>query len=340
MAEKTPDLISPWFLAAEDLGEYIGIRFGRIAPGTTEPEWFFRRHTDMDGIGGLAEILRNRGMHLERLSQIKHPAAPSLFALLRLLPRFLMPRQRVKWAPMKGEVRQSTNKQPPVAVAWHVFEEPETMQIRRVCRRFGVTINSFLLKHLTKAVRPFLLEESSTVPWMIPVNLRGKVTQGSDIENHSSYLGVKVHSYDTLRDIHGKIYGALANGEHWGNWQVYSLGRFTTAGMKRFMIAKELAMTQWSLGGFSNLGDWDPEKKITQPECLGDWLFCPPVLRCQTIGAGCVTFQNRLTLTIQAHPELTIDSDIPRAWIQHWVREITIDLGSFSPTVAVAASAA
>jgi hypothetical protein len=48
------DPISPWFIAAEQLGEFIGIRFGRVPPGQTEPEWFFLRHTDFDGIGGLA----------------------------------------------------------------------------------------------------------------------------------------------------------------------------------------------------------------------------------------------------------------------------------------------
>ena len=51
--------------------------------------------------------------------------------------------------------RRQTSPQPPPAVAWHVFDELATLQMRRVCRMAGVTINSFLLKHLTKAIRPF-----------------------------------------------------------------------------------------------------------------------------------------------------------------------------------------
>lgn len=337
MAERATDLISPWFLAAEDLGEYIGIRFGRIPPGGAEPEWIFRRHTETDGIGGFAEILRGRGARLERLPQLRHPTPRSPFAAIKLLPKFLKARQRVKWAPLKGEVRQSTKNEPPSAVAWHVFDETDTMQARRLCRRFGVTINTFLLKHLTKAIRPFLEDESSIVPWMIPVNLRGKVTLSKDTDNFSSYVGIKIQSYETLQEIHSKIYAALASGEHWGNWQIYQFGKFASAGMKKFLIAKELAMSQWNLGGFSNLGDWDPEKRIVQPECLGDWLFCPPVLRCQAIGAGCVTFQNRLTLTIQAHPELTTNLETVRSWIQNWAKEITIDLGSIPSVSSVAA---
>jgi len=192
MPARPYDPISPWFIAAEELGEYIGIRFGRIPPGTTEPEWIYLRHTDVDGIGGLAQILRGRGAELPRLQQVKHPSSPSLLAFLRALPKYAAPRHRIKWLPLEGETQPSTNSQPPSAVAWHVFEEAATTQIRRVCRKEGITINSFLLKHLTKAIRPFLEDQSSVVPWMIPVNLRGKVSRERDVENHSSYVGVKI----------------------------------------------------------------------------------------------------------------------------------------------------
>lgn len=335
MAEK--DLIKPWFHAAEELGEYIGIRFGRLAPGAVEPEWIFLRHVDTDGIGGFADILRKRGATLERLPQMKYPVGAAPFAALNLLPKFLQPRGRVKWRPLPGGTAKSTAKEPPQAVAWHVFDEATTLSIRRLCRRAGVTVNSFLVKHLTKAIRPFLEDESSTVPWMIPVNMRGKVSMARDTDNHSSYVGIKVRSYETVHDIHRNIYAALAKGEHWSNWQVYKTARITTNGIRKFLIAKELAMSQWNLGGFSNLGDWDAEGKITQPGCLGDWLFCPPVLRCQLVGAGCVTFQNRLTLMIQAHPELTTNSEVTSAWVQNWVREIEIDLGDVSKTATAAA---
>src|SRR5580698_7725509 len=98
--DKEPfDPIKPWFTAAEELGEFIGIRFGRIAPGTSEPEWIFLSHKECDGIGGFAKILRERGVKLGRLPQIRHPASPSKLAVLRTLPRFLEPRRPLKWAP-------------------------------------------------------------------------------------------------------------------------------------------------------------------------------------------------------------------------------------------------
>ena len=333
MSANEYDPINPWFIAAEDMDEYIGIRFGRIAPGKTDPEWSFMRHTDFDGIGGFADILRRNGVTLGRLPQIKHPAPPSALSLLRLAPKFLQPRGRVKWLPQEKKTA-SRKSSPPVAVAWHVFDEAATLQMRRVCRKAGVTVNSFLLKNLTKAVRPFLEDQASVIPWMIPVNLRGKITRSSDTANYSSYIGVKVRSYETVYDIHQHIYEALGRKEHWANWYAYQMGRFTTHGLRKFLIAKELAMSQWNLGSFSNLGNWDSEKEITQAGCQGKWLFCPPVLRCQLIGAGCVTFQNQLSLMIQAHPELTTDSTICNGWMQNWVKEIELDLASGLPDPA------
>ena len=329
MAQKLTDAISQWFLVCEGMGEYIGIRFGRIAPEATEPEWKFLRHIDFDGVGGFAELLRRGGAVLPRLPQIKHPSAPSWLSFVRALPKFLTPRQRVMWGPLeRGKVTENACSDPPLAVAWHIFDETATTQIRRVCRKNGVTVNSFLLKHLTKAIRPSLSDQSSTVPWMIPINLRGKVVRDRDTANFTSYVGVKVFSYENVFDVHRKIYAALGRGEHWANWYAYQVGRLTTSSMKEFLIKTDLAMSQWNLGSFSNLGDWDSDKSITQPDCKGGWLFAPPVLRCQMIGAGCVTFQNRLSLTIQAHPDLTTRPEVTQSWIENWVKEIEIDVAS------------
>ena len=265
---------------------------------------------------------------MPRLPQIKHPSRPSLVGGLRTWPKYLAPRHKLGLSGIEGEPRPSTCSTPPSAVAWHVFDEDRTMEVRRACRKLRITVNSFLLKHLTKAIRPFLQDESSVVPWMVPVNMRGKVIRATDTANYSSYIGVRVSSYETTQDIHRKIYAALGRGEHWANWYAYQSGRLLTRGMERFLIRMEKCTSQWNIGGFSNLGDWDPERHINRPECQGPWLFCPPVLRFQLIGAGCVTFQNRLSLTIQAHPELTTCSKTLEIWIHNWVKEIELDLAS------------
>jgi hypothetical protein len=328
MSSQTKDAIRLWFTAAEDLNEYVGVRFGHIPPTGGDPVWTFLPHSEFDGIGGLAALLRQRGAVLPRLAQLKHPASSSPLALIRLLPDYLGPRRRLRWMLEDGQPQPSHRQQAPLALAWHVFGEHATMSIRRVCRKVSVTVNSFLLKHLTKAIRSSLQDQSAVVPWMIPVNLRGRVAREQDVQNHSSYVSVRLRSYDTVYDVHHCIYRALARGEHWANWHAYKLGGWITAGMRRFLIRVEHATAQWNVGGFSNLGDWDPERQITEPHCRGCWLFAPPVLRCQMLGVGCVTFQNRLSLLIQVHPELTTNPIVPRKWIEAWVKEIEMDIAS------------
>lgn len=333
MSKEQTDVIKLWFLALEEQGEYIGMRFARVAPGATEPEWMFPRHADYDGVGWFGDNLRRRGAELEFLPTIRHPAEPSSLGALRVLPKYFKPKRPLKWKSLGRGPATNKCSGPPSAVAWHLFDEEATMQIRRVCRNIQVTVNSFLLKHLTKAIRPFLEDQSAAVPWMIPINVRGKIKMERETANATSYVRVEVQTYETVHDIHRNIYAALCRGDHWANWQGYQLGRFTTAGIRRFIIAKELGTPQWSLGAFSNLGDWDSDKKITQPDCLGGWLVCPPVLRVQQVGIGCLTFQNRLSLTIQTHPNLTTDPSVPQTWLQDWIKEIQLDVSSFLKTI-------
>jgi hypothetical protein len=113
-------------------------------------------------------------------------------------------------------------------------------------------------------------------------------------------------------------------------WKGFTATRLTTPEIKMRMIETSRATSQWSVGAFSNLGVWDPEKQITAPECMGDWLFAPPVLRFQMIGAGCVTYRGRLALTLQIHPELTTSPQVANEWLRAWVREIEFGLPDHS----------
>ncbi len=197
--------------------------------------------------------------------------------------------------------------------------------IRRASRISQVSMNSFLLKYLDRAVRPYLADPSAAVPWMVPVNLRGKVCQPSDTDNHSSYVAIRLLASEGVREVHDRIYRRLRAGQHCANWKAYSVGRFASVRLKKRLIETDRATCQWSVGGFSNLGDWDPDKTISAEGCLGAWLFAPPVLRCQLIGAGCVTFQGKLSLTLQIHPDLTTSAAVAQEWMRIWVREVELN---------------
>jgi hypothetical protein len=337
-AVKTFDPIRAWFLSLQESGEFIGIRFGRIAPGASQPEWTYLPHSEVDGIGGFAQILRQGGVSLPRLPRIKHPSRPSRFAILVNLAKFLRPRHRLKWKGIEGPSEAGHYVSVPSAVAWHTFDQSQTTQLRRVCRQASITVNSFLLKHLAHAIGPCLEDRGATIPWMIPVNMRGQINRACDLENHSSYIPVAVQSRDTAQDVHRRVYAGLQRGDHWANWYSYESSLVLSAGLRRFLIKIEKCTPEWNIGSFSNLGDWDPECRISHPELAGTWLFAPPVLRCQPLGTGCVTFQNRLSLVIQAHPELTVNPADTKRWLDNWVKEIQFDLASL-PGEAVASTA-
>ena len=154
---------------------------------------------------------------------------------------------------------------------------------------------------------------------MIPINLRGGVNQYRDTDNHTSYVAILVHPDESAVEIYHKIRKALALGEHWGNWYAATLGHCIPHRMRARMIAQGTAISQWNVGAFSNLGEWDADKRITSSDAVGSWLVCPPVLRTQMLGACCIIFQGRLGLTLQAHAELTTHVATVRTWMNNWV---------------------
>lgn len=316
---KKRDPIKPWFEALESMGEYIGIRFGHLRPGSGEVEWIYFPHSECDGIGAFAHMFREAGIPLETLPQISHPAPYGWKPFFQALPKLLGPRRRLAWNELpRGEPLADTN-QPAPAVAWHVFSETETRELLDASRSAGVTLNSFLLKHLDSALRPDLADPGAAMPWMVPVNIRGKVNRESDTENHTSYVAFHITAEDSLNEVHGHIYRTLDRGEHWAAWKGYRATRLLPRAIKRLAIKTDRVISQWNVGGFSNLGVWDRDNEIDHDSLAGSWLFCPPVLRCQMVGAGCVTFQNRLSLLIQAHPDLTTAPEVPRKWLERWL---------------------
>ena len=323
MSNTGYDPMKPWFLALESMGEYIGMRLGRIPPGKSEPEWVCVPHSECDGFAVFKRLFNERGATVEELPQARHPARPSVRSFFKLMKMQMQPRWRLHWKDLGASRGKSDSRQPAPALAWHVFEEEQTLQMRRFCNTAGGTVNSFLLRHLTATVRPCLVEgEGASVPWMIPVNMRGRVTSAGEMSNHVSYVTVIVRPGETSREIHQSTQAAMDREEHCTNWFGYGLGRYMPQKVKKFLIAKELATPQWYLGSFTNLGAWDSEKKITSPDCRGAWITTALVFRFQPFGAGCFTFQNRMGLCLQAHPELTTDPAVAQTWMKNWVAAI------------------
>ena len=292
----------------------MGIRYGRIPHGAEEVEWYFVHHSECDGIGGFARILRERGAKLPELPGTKNTSRGVIAPLWRL---WRGARRNSECADCRDwKISGSPGAEPCRAVAWHLFTERETKDIRESCQRECVTVNSLLLKHLDQAIRPEIKRPQLKIPWTIPVNLRGDINHVDDTENHVSCVNPLVAADDSAEQIQKQIRRRLESGEHRAKHLILELGRFLSHAAKVKLLIKDRANPAGNIGAFSNLGVWDPEKKIATDD---SWVFCPPVVTGQLLGAGCVTFQNRLCLAIQTHSGVSLSPDIAATWMKRWV---------------------
>ncbi|RYD37655.1 MAG: hypothetical protein EOP87_03085 [Verrucomicrobiaceae bacterium] len=308
-----------WFRASEATGDFMGIRYGRLIDGAGEPDWYYISHCDCDGIGGFARVLREYGGPVPPLPQTSSPCRGVIGPLWRLVFGGAVVKgasaRRGDWQPRETPARAG----PSAAVAWHAFTVEETDAIRRLCRERGITVNSYLLKHLDHAVRPEVQRSHLRVPWMVPVNLRGDIRRPDETENHVSCVEVHISADDTAADIQQQIRRRLERGEHRANQLLLGIGRVLSHAAKVRFLAWDRARPVGSIGAFSNLGVWDTEKQVPTGDA---WLFCPPVVKGQLLGAGCVTFQGRLTITLHAHHALDDTPRIASQWMAAWRRLI------------------
>ncbi len=292
----------------------MGIRFGRLRQDATDIEWTHVSHCECDGIGAFARLLRQDGASLASLPQTQSSCRSFLSPLWNLW-RHREDRQhranRLDWN-FDKQIRSG----PSQAVAWHLFREEETIRIIHHCRERRVTVNSFLLKHLDQAVRPEIRRPATRIPWMVPVNLRGDVRLPDDTENHVSCIDVWIANDDSPEAIHRQIRDRLQRGEHRANYLLLNIGRLLGMPLKVKLLRRNRSRPNGNIGAFSNLGVWDKDKAISNRD---SWLFCPPVVDGQLLGAGCVTFQGRMGLTLQAHPWYAGDPQIASRCLRRWV---------------------
>lgn len=304
----------------------MGIRFGCLRQGSQEIEWSYVSHCECDGIGAFVRLLRGRGVTLDTLPTTNVPCRAVITPLWNLWKNRQIPddcAQRNDW-----HFDKHPHSGPSEAVAWHLFSEAETTNIVRRCRRLQVSVNSFLLKQLDQAVRPDIRRPDARIPWMVPVNLRGDFHLADDTENHVSCVDVLIASNDSPQAIHQQIQQRLQRGEHRANYLLLGVGKLLSLGFKVKLLSRNRSKPNGNIGAFSNLGVWDSEKKAPNDH---SWLFCPPVVDGQLLGAGCVTFQNRLALTVQAHPSQSRKPEMAACWMTRWVEFIGSEGAVVSP---------
>jgi hypothetical protein len=298
---------SDWFRASEAAGDCMNIRYGRIRKGSDQVEWRFVSHCECDGIGGFGRLLRQQGIHLPHLPETKHSERRFLRPLWNRWKDRNHPKpcaNRTDWKPQTNP----ENSEP--SVGWKLFSEEETRHIVDQCRGLKVTVNSYLLKQLDRAARPEIRRPSEALSWMVPVNLRGDVKYADDTANHVSCIEPHITEDDTPQSIQHQILHRLHRGEHRANFLLLSLGCLLSHAVKVKLLRIDRSKPEGNIGAFSNLGVWKINPDPTEDE---GWVFCPPRVAGQLLGAGCVTFNGRLGICIQGASA----EQIMHRWIEH-----------------------
>jgi hypothetical protein len=289
----------------------MGIHFGRILKKTVEVEWFQVSHCECDGIGGLTRLLREHGAKIPKLPETKHPCRgifSPLWKLFRNRDKGGDCAVRSDWLPTNPLKSHTTED-----IKWHLFTKEETQAIISKCRELQVTVNSYLLQCLDQTIRPEILSPQKKITWMVPVNLRGDIHYNDDTQNHVSCVEVRISKNDTAQSIHRQILQRLERGEQRANYLLLTIGGILSHQAKVNFLIKDRLKPTGNIGAFSNLGVWNIEEETPEE----GWIFCPPIVTGQLLGAGCVTFNGRLGIATQGNSDTSSASQRMDRWIEN-----------------------
>lgn len=310
------------FQVLASLGEQVGIAFGRVSAGDAV-EWFELPHTDFDGVGGLAHLLRGRGMACAALPGLARPERPGFLGWLRILRQDPSGDRHpvVAWRRFDPALRPGGETNRP---AWRLLSLEESAAIGPRAEASGASLNTWLLLALHRALVPRLVEGTPARPglWMVPVNMRGGVKAARDTANQSGYLAVELPAGAGPSEAHAAVKDALARNLHWAAWLQAGFSRFVGRGLYGRLIRGYWSRPRhpW-LGAFSNLGEWPPQGEAGEPGTSG-WVFTPPVMKTIPLAAGAISWRGRLGLALRLHPALCAAPGDAEAWLKAWIEEI------------------
>jgi len=320
------DWVAQVFATMRDCGENVSIVYGRTGPpGREASTWFELQHDQYDGMSGLAKLLHDEGAGVDAVPTLQGDRltlARGLRGLGAVLPSLkIRPRSWHRFDSAQPVRFRAVNER----LAWKLFSEQETAAITAAAKSAGVTVNTCLLRHLDAAVARRLMPQSSGRLWMIPVNLRGAITRPNPAAPHMSFLGVSIEGEPSLSALQAQITRLKQRGYHWGAWLVLNAGRLVGAkGLRDDLLKREKKHHGWT-GIFSNLGAWSVPAG-------GHWIFGPAISRVHPVGAGCLTMNGRMALSIQLHDAFGCDLAAVHALLDDWTHGV---LQSASPAKAL-----
>jgi hypothetical protein len=309
------DFIGRFFaIMADRRSEYIDIRYAIAAPANKKIAWTTISHSRADGIAGLTEFLDQNGLTgaYDGVRAKRQP--PGFLKKIFYLIRSLADRGPYNF-PATARFRHLAEKfsgdHAPIASAHVIFTAAETEQITAKSRSQGVSVNSYLLGVINRLAQDSMTTPDGPLIWFIPVDLRPWLPNWPQQGNVVSKLIVPLPPDASARDIHEQITSQIDRGAHWHSWEKLRLA--SRLGLFE-RLAKRPRKTEFSLHAgkklcfiFSNLGKWRVRRSASG-KAVHPVLFCPPPNISAPASIGAVTVNGRLSLTLQVHPAIKINS--------------------------------
>jgi|GEM_PF-1596153 len=318
MKLKETDWAGIWFSFLPEYGEHPFIPYGFQEEGQDGVEWRELSHETFDGVGGFAHLLREKKIAFGPLPLLRESRPPAYFHTLRKLYGIeLFPAS----IPYEWDV---TYQEQPYQIhhpQHHSFDKETTQQITETAAATRISTNSLLLYCLDRAALCLLKNRPVQSKWMIPTNMRGRTHVRQDTANQASYICSEIPAQSSAADIHRLIKGQFARDVHWHNWRLLNIGRILGRAAIKYLYQKQyLTGPAWT-GVFSNLGNWS----LAQDH---SWYFTPPVTQGCPVGAGAITINGRLHLSLQTHHGWQDNSTHARNILDTWTSMITREIQS------------
>ena len=325
---KSPkDYIAMWFDVRKELGISDAMNIGPMNKVDGNTHWHTFPHSKMDGIGGIATILREQGYPCRQLPKSGEQSEPSSWKLYQLRKlekkkdkKTYVPSKTIRW---KNNYPCGNDNSATILNTF--FDKEATLQIKRNAKKNRVAFSTFLMWSLNKAIAKNLIEGNQNYYWFYPVNLRGAISLGADTSNYSSGINICLNNYITPKQLQQEIKKKIRLKEHWSTWKLAHIGKLIGKPGVRY-IYKNISKKNFYAGSYSYLGAWPLAGEKNPAENTDEvWVSCGIGTKNYPVSTGIMEWHGQLTLGLKLHPMICKDVKLTQKCLDDWKNNLIED---------------
>lgn len=314
-----------WFDVRKELGISDDMSIGQMKKSNGEINWSSFAHSEMDGIGGVATILREHGYPCKNLPKSSEKSIPGIWQLYKLNKKFkkdkgYIPSKSIRWKNSYPCGNDNT-----ATIENCYFNKRTTALIKHNAKTNKVAYSTFLMWALNKAIADNLLDGSQNYYWFYPVNLRGAIQLSADTSNYSSGINVCLNNYITPKELQQEIKSKIKIKEHWSTWKMAHIGKLIGKPGVRYIYNK-ISQKNFYAGSFSFLGGWPLKENNNPSENENEvWVSCGIGTKNYPVSTGIMEWHGQLTLGLKLHPMICQDDELTKKCLADWQKYLTED---------------